>query len=328
MESRVASFVARHWKAAPSVDLDLQRVHGGLESQVARAIIRSAHPSATNIPRRFMVKELKGTHQREADIYRVLWNSLTDPPAARLLGVEREAVASYLYLEDVLPICSWPWREHEASAAVCRALAQLHDARLDAAPLQPWDADDDLLRSAGETLRVVSTAPTGTWRRPGDLRRVVTALPTIRQRLLDVDATLIHGDIHPGNVIVRQAHGPCRVALIDWARARIASPLEDIASWLHSLGCWDPEMRRRHDSLLREYLAARRPALTLTAEVRGRYWLASACNGLWGAIRYHVTILGDPSVTGSARWHSRRALDEWERITRGAARVLAPTPRC
>jgi hypothetical protein len=45
--------------------------------------------------------------------------------------------------------------------------------------------------------------------------------------------------------------------LIDWARARRGSPFEDVASWLHSLGCWEPEARRRHDSLLTDVISTR-----------------------------------------------------------------------
>lgn len=81
------------------------------------------------------------------------------------------------------------------------------------------------------------------------------------------------------------------IAFIDWARARFGSPLEDLASWLHSLGWWEPEARRRHDTLLRVYLEARSSKQRITTELRTLYWYASASNGLSGAIRYHLLVL-------------------------------------
>lgn len=101
---------------------------------------------------------------------------------------------------------------------------------------------------------------------------------------------MINGDVHPGNVLVRSDRHGMRSVLLDWSRCRIGSPLEDVASWLQSLGCWEPAVRQRHDTLLRAYLAHRLcPALT--PDRRTGYWLAAACNGLAGAIRYHSTVL-------------------------------------
>ena len=141
--------------------------------------------------------------------------------------------------------------------------------------------------------------------------------------MLESERTTIHGDVHPGNVILRPGGGEPRVALIDWGRARTGSPLEDIASWLHSLGCWEPEARRRHDTLLRAYLESRRIRWRLNDAVREPYWLACASNGLSGAIRYHLVVLSNPHSGGHARWHSELALREWERVVRRAAAILS-----
>ena len=92
------------------------------------------------------------------------------------------------------------------AAATCEALARLHDHGRCAADLPPSNYEQDLRISALETLHAASTAVAGgtrLWRRLGDLRRVVDALERIRERLLDCGATLIHGDVHPGNVLVR-----------------------------------------------------------------------------------------------------------------------------
>ena len=120
-----------------------------------------------------------------------------------------------------------------------------------------------------------------------------------------------------------------QVVLIDWARARLGSPLEDVASWLHSLGCWEPQARRRHDTLLRAYLEARTVRRPLTSKLRVDYWLASVSNGLSGAIRYHLAVLADPKSEEGARDNSGRALMAWERVVRqGAALVSTNLDRC
>jgi hypothetical protein len=131
--------------------------------------------------------------------------------------------------------------------------------------------------------------------------------------------------MHPGNVILRVGDDP-DVLLIDWARARIGSPIEDVASWLHSLGCWEPEARRRHDTLMRIYLDARQDRRGFVSDLRVDYWFASASNGLSGAIRYHLAVLSDTATTDAARYDSARALGAWQRVIRRAAALLSPTP--
>jgi aminoglycoside phosphotransferase (APT) family kinase protein len=155
---------------------------------------------------------------------------------------------------------------------------------------------------------------------------VVSALPAIRSRLLSGECSVIHGDVHPGNVLVRGRREQAAIVLIDWGRARIGSPLEDVASWLHSLGCWEPEARRRHDTLMRVYLESRARPRAFAAALRRDYWLACASNGLSGAIRYHLAVLGDPAVGGRARNGSRHALSEWQRVIRRAAALLSTSP--
>jgi hypothetical protein len=57
--------------------------------------------------------------------------------------------------------------------------------------------------------------------------------------------------------------------------------------------------------------------------VRVHYWLASASNGLAGAIRYHLALLSDASTTEAQRYDSGRALIAWERVIRRAAALLS-----
>ena len=333
MNTRVKAFIAREWGVPEAaLAVELQPLGGGLESTVARARITRADAAFGSVPQQLIVKELQPGVDREADIYRVLWRHFTEPPAVRILGCDVGDHATYLYLEDAVPAAAWPWSKTAYAAAVCRALARLHDSADLPREKFSWGYASALTASAASTLDLASRARDETgqrhWRRLGDLRRVVTALPAIRARLLAGDTAIIHGDVHPGNVILRDGDPEPHVAFIDWARARIGSPMEDLASWLHSLGCWEPEARRRHDTLLRAYLDARRIRRELT-DARLEYWLASVSNGLAGAIRYHLAVLCDPAATGSLRYHSWRALREWERVVRRAATLLSTTrDRC
>ena len=332
MKGQIEAFVARRWSVPKrSLRIDLEPLAGGLESVVAKATV-TAEGGAEDVPRRLVVKELEPGSTREADIYDLLWSRVDAPPAARMLGRDSSGGATYLFLEDVPSAGGWPWSAPGSAATVCRELARFHDrAPLDSATPFDWDYDRDLALSAQSTLDAALrlTSPTGArlWRRPGDLRRLVAALPALRRELLGAGRAIIHGDVHPGNVIVRDDGEAQQVALIDWARARVGSPLEDVASWLHSLGCWEPQARLRHDTLLRAYLDARNPSLALTPAVRRLYWFASASNGLSGAIRYHLAVLADASTQENARCHSARALAEWARVARQASALLTASPR-
>jgi aminoglycoside phosphotransferase (APT) family kinase protein len=271
------------------------------------------------------VKQLAGAFAREGDVYEALWSHLERPPAVQMFGRDVCGDATYLYLEHAASFSPWPWSDTALAASVCVELAQLHNAPLPGEAFS-WNYEDELICSAEETLGLAATARDAmgrrVWRRLGDLRRVVRALPRIRRRLLSGVATPIHGDMHPGNVILRRTQGSVDVVLIDWARARIGSPFEDIASWLHSLGCWEPQARRRHDTLMRAYLEARRFRRIFDAEARVDYWLASVSNGLSGAIRYHLAVVTDAGAMEQARANSAMALLAWERVVRRAAAVL------
>ena len=322
----VAAFVASRWGVPPGMfRVDVQRLHGGLESMVAVARI-SGRGLHSRLPAQFVIKQLPAGFEREADVYDTLWQHLTHPPAVRVLGRQRSGGSTYLYLEDAQPSASWPWADSTRAAAVCYELARFHETvELPRGPFA-WNYETELARSAEATLSVAKYArdPAGKryWRRFGDLRRVVGALPAIRARLLSGATTIIHGDMHPGNVMLRDGDCDVQVVLIDWARARVGSPLEDLASWLHSLGCWEPQARRRHDTLMKAYLDARAIRSLLDADLRCDYWLASVSNGLSGAIRYHLAVLSDATASESARLDSQRALTAWTRVVRRAAALV------
>lgn len=321
MLNRATRFASTTWSIpVTDLELSLEEIVGGLESRVVRAIFRSRLPKDLRSSS-FVVKELRGLQRRETTIYRELWTRSTAPPTVRLLGIETTEDTDYLYLEEANPQSEWPWNQIFTSSAVCQALARLHDsAEWQPKTLIDWDYESDLAKSADETLAVALDARDEAgirhWRRIGDLRRVVAALPKLRFALLQATA-FIHGDVHSGNVILR-ASEKTEIAFIDWARARFGSPLEDLASWLHSLGCWEPEARRRHDTLLRAYLEARSSKQKITAELRTLYWYAAASNGLSGAIRYHLSVLMDPAYSSETKSESTRILRSWERVIRRA----------
>jgi hypothetical protein len=332
MTSQLTAFLSRRWCVPESsLDVEMQSLHGGLESTVVRARI-TVHGSELGIPPDIVVKQVSGDFAREADVYQALWQHLERPPAVQMFGRQRAEDGTFLYLEHATAISPWPWSDTALAARVCHAVAQLHDSPLLPRETFSWNYEDQLIRSSEETLEIATAARHASgervWRRLGDLRRVIGALPRIRHRLLSNGATVIHGDMHPGNVILRRTGGSIEVILIDWARARVGSPLEDIASWLHSLGCWEPQARRRHDTLMRAYLEARRGSCIFDADVRVHYWFASVSNGLAGAIRYHLAVLADPTVTERARANSSLSLIAWERVVRRAVALLNTNPDC
>jgi aminoglycoside phosphotransferase (APT) family kinase protein len=315
--------VGRYRLPRERLRVSLRPIGEGLESQIHRARVTSHNPC---LPRRLIVKTVRGRCRRESTMYRLLRACGQPPPTPILFGVHVDDDAEHPYLEDVHPSIVWPWADFELSAAVCRALAALHGLRLDGSRLRAWDYDLELRQSAEETLQLALTISDATgaryWVRLGDLRRVVDALGCIRTRLTQGGTVLIHGDV-PGNVLVRRNRQQQRIVLIDWARSRYGSPLEDLASWLQSVGCWEPEARRRHDSLFRTYLYAWNTEAVLSPGTRVLYWYAAASNGLSGAIRHLLTVLGDPKSTDRIRMSSSLALGHWRRVIRRAAALVS-----
>ncbi len=124
--------------------------------------------------------------------------------------------------------------------------------------------------------------------------RLAAALPEIRRVLLATapHAVWIHGDMHPGNVIMRRGVAGAEPVLLDWARARPGSPLEDVSAWVQSLGHWEPQARRL-------------------------YWLAGTCNALAGALWYHVDALGQ-ARTPAQRATALTLTRKWLRVIRRA----------
>jgi aminoglycoside phosphotransferase (APT) family kinase protein len=118
--------------------------------------------------------------------------------------------------------------------------------------------------------------------------------------------------------VVRRRNCRDEPVLIDWGRARIGSPLEDVSSWLHSLAEWEPEVRRRHDTLFVSYLTARGMDGRLPSDLRAAYWFAGASNAFSGGLLYHLAQMLDQRATSRRRLRAAYSAREWIRVLRRA----------
>jgi hypothetical protein len=328
----VRALLARLDEATPR-ELHLQRrpLRGGLVADgVARVAARYQDPLGRRRAFNLIVKHLAGEAAREAQVYERLVVPHVSTLAPRLLGSEYPAAGSaVLYLEALRPIRRWPWQAPRAPQTVLERVSRLHalvpNAEL-VAVLTAWDYEAELQEMAELTLERLERVR----RQPGLetlavgagwLRRLIRALPSLRKQLLargPLGRSVIHGDLHPGNVVLRRRQGRDEPMLLDWGRARIGSPLEDVSCWLQSLGSWDLETRRRHDTLLARYLAARGLEPRLGPELRAAYWLAGASNALSGALLYHLAVVLDDGLTSARRAKGVKAARDWLRVVRRA----------
>jgi hypothetical protein len=314
-------------------DLHLQRkvLSGGLEAASLHRVT-ARYIDAAGEERTFpvVVKRLVGVTTREADVYERFLAEYAADLAPALYAVTRLAAdEAVLYMEALDPVRSWPWSDRRAAQSVLVTAAALHARRIDpeiSAALDEWDYEAELEAAAALTLERMEELrrQPGLWSFGGALRatrRLVHALPALRRQLLAFEpfgTSIIHGDLHSGNVVLRDLADVARPVLIDWARARCGSPLEDVSSWLHSLGAWEPEAKRRHDSLFAGYLAARGMEPRIRSDVRAAYWLASASNALAGALSYYISVMLDPHVPSEGRASAANLAREWMRVLKRA----------
>jgi aminoglycoside phosphotransferase (APT) family kinase protein len=305
-----------------------------MTAAVAHVTARFAGAGGRRAVTSFVCKHLEGDQRREAAVYEAVLVPHAPCAAPRFLGAEAIGpAASYLYLEYVCPSRTWPWAQVALAGLVLEQLAHLHAtlprAAFDAAPAR-WDYEAELVGSAQTTLaqydRVVAHEDLAALRPVGPaLRRMVAALPVVRRQLLAAGPfgpAVLHGDVHAGNAVVHAVVGAERLVLLDWARARVGPPLEDVSSWLQSLGFWEPVARQRHDTLLRRYLAARGASTHLGRDLRDAYWLAAAGNALAGALRYYLTVAdGWGGAPARARADAARAARDHLRVIRRADAV-------
>jgi hypothetical protein len=318
----------------PAQDLIVQSkaIRGGVEaSRVVLVTVRYGIQSGRPKMLRCVAKQLTGRPAREAAVYENLVPAHARHLAPQLLAVEHTANGgAILLVEAIRRVRAWPWRKTETTEELVTRLAEFHASAQHAAFLIPeWDYEVELGKTAEHTLLALE-------RCRGDpdlsvlmrdlpaLNKVVRSLPEIRRQLLaerPFGCRPIHGDVHPGNVLVRRRDGGDRPVLLDWGRARLASPLEDVSSWLQSLGYWEPEGRRRHDTLLAAYLSALGMNRTLTSSLRAAYWMAAASNVLSGALLCHLHGAADPQRPQAQRTAAIKA-------ARDALRIIRRTNAC
>ncbi|WP_437594824.1 phosphotransferase family protein [Sorangium sp. So ce1000] len=320
-----AFLVARHGPVFSDSDVEIRPLEGGLCAAVALVTARlrgGRGPRSVT----FVAKLVHGVTAREAVVCRRLSRSVARRFSPELLGAQRLGRQRWLlYFERILPVCHWPWNNSAHTARVLEQLAQFHEETTSADSLPAWDYEAENLAAARATLVLAERLPRvevpSLTRTLPALRRIVAALPAMRHQLLafqPLRGTRIHGDVHPGNVMVRRRAGAAEPVLLDWARARFGSPLEDVSSWLQVLGYWEPEAKRRHDTLLAGYLSARGFAAALTRPLRDAYWLAAASNALAGALGHHLWVTSLATATPKARIAAARSAADWLRVLRRA----------
>lgn len=302
---------------------------GGIEaSEVALVTARYRDAVGRAKLLRFVLKQLAGRPAREADVYERLAAPYAGDLAPRLLAVERsEPDRTLLFVEALRRANAWPWRDISTGEEVLLRLARFHAAAERASSAIPqWDYDAELYAIAEDTRAALDQC-----RRDPDLSAlardlpslngIVLALPRLRSELLSENpfgCRPIHGDVHPGNALVCRRGRGSEPVLLDWGRARLGSPLEDVSSWLQSLGYWEPEGRRYHDKLLASYLSAFGMDRRLTSSVRAAYWMAGASNALSGALLYHLSIARDPRQRTAQRTAAFQAARDSLRVIRRA----------
>jgi aminoglycoside phosphotransferase (APT) family kinase protein len=315
------SFAERHFGRVERITA--KPLSGGLDSfgvycvKVKFDIGRTAH---------FVAKHLPESGAREAEVYRILAASSASVFAPRLLGIGGSHRDMCLFLEWIVAKRQWPWRDQNATLAVLRRLAELHSQPPTsfAGVFADSSIESEIQRSAALTSELYTRA---FYRRRRHrmksmhqpIKRIADDLISIRRYLIqETGMAPLHGDMHSGNAVIRICERKPDAVLLDWGRARLGSPLEDVASWLQSLAYWEPETRRFHDTLVVRYLEwAGRPGL-LVREFRRLYWLAAASNAMAGGLRYHLDTMLNPAVALRVRERSRTMANDWLRIIRRA----------
>jgi aminoglycoside phosphotransferase (APT) family kinase protein len=287
-----------------NVLIERKPLNGGREA-AGVSLVTARYQTPTGRPRllRFVVKHLTGRPAREAAVYEDLVAHHASELAPRLLAVERfSSDTTFLFLEAMRRVNLWPWREVSTGGDLLTRLAQFHAATEHTAIAIPkWDYEAELGVMAEETRAALDQCrgnPDLSFlaRDLPSLDKIILALPELRRQLLaerPFGRRMIHGDVHPGNALVCRRGRGCEPVLLDWGRARVGSPLEDVSSWLRSLSYWEPAGRRYHDTLLATYLSAFGLERQLTPSVRAAYWMAAASNALSGALLCHLRVAQD-----------------------------------
>lgn len=310
--------IARRLGGGEALELEMRKLEGGLEaSSVALVASRSV---------RFVAKRVTDRAAREAAIHAYLARTLPGI-TAHLWSVEGVGLDRTLILEELDPPTDWPWRRLEVSRRVLAKVAKVHTA-LEVSEVElscGWDYEADLQAGGWAAIATLESAP-----KHGALAALRSSLPALRRIVSELHVwrahllatgplfrSFVHGDLHSENVLFRGRGADAPPVFIDWGRARVGSPLEDVSSWLQSLGYWEPAVKRRHDTLLKVYLSHRGLAPSLGEGLRTAYWLAGASNALAGALAHHLSIAAT-TTDDDARAAAVAAARDWLRIIRRA----------
>ena len=332
LQAAIAGYLGRmDARRNDAVHIEQSPVYGGLTAKTTSRL-SATYRDVGGAERRLnlIAKEISGAAAREAEVYRTFVMRLPAGIAPVLVDViDTGPDSRLLLLEAIEPRHIWPWHDERHGRLFMGRLASLHgpwqpaDAAL---ALPEWSYEDELAAAAARTMESIDRcrfsadlAPLG--RRYRSLCRIVEGLPLLRRQLLStapIGTAVIHGDVHPGNVLVRAAEPALEPVLIDWGRARIGSPLEDVSSWLQSLRYFEPVAHRRHDSMFAAYLSTLGVTAGLSPTWRTAYWLAGASNALAGALHFHVTRAADERLSSVERGEAFRAAADWLRVIRRA----------
>jgi aminoglycoside phosphotransferase (APT) family kinase protein len=322
MHDFIVEFARSVYGSSIGSDITVEPLRGGLESAGVSLVRVQEHA--------FVLKPMPGDAVREYELHLALQTMDCGAAAPRILGARRDdAGLLYVLLEWIPAIDPWPWDRAEYAGLVLEQLAGVHacDANSVSTLLSEWDYDRQLSDSAASTVDLYAhlfTSGFRVTRRPmrRALERVGMSITAMRrQAIAFTGSSLLHGDVHPGNTVVRDGAGAPQAVLLDWGRARLGSPLEDVMSWLHSLAFREPNARRIHDSLLARYRRACGFRDAISPDFREACWLAAACNAMAGALRYHLSVGGDPERDPVERWDASCAAADWLRIVRRADAV-------
>lgn len=173
----------------------------------------------------------------------------------------------HVVLEDVSeshyaePPSHLPFRSDHAGAVV-DTLSQIHAAWWERPPFeisnQPWPNPTEIEQriarvqaQVGEFLGMLGDRLSA--ERHQLIRRALGSLPRLYRRLLDPTGyTVIHDDVHVGNVLYPRAPTPDTIRLIDWQTWHVDLAAKDLAHMMAVV--WYPDTRSRLElPLLKRY---------------------------------------------------------------------------
>lgn len=318
------------WLGAPAsqATLKITKLSGGTEAVGVYRIVASCQDGqGRRRQRRLILKHLTGRSRREATILRDLVARDECGLLPQLLGTFDDGKGNtFLGLEEVRQSVAWPWRDTRAGSSLMRKLGEFHvTPHYDGLVSTDWNYEAELALRAEDTRACLEQCRrnpdlSGLTRSLRFVDRLVRELPRLRQALLrekPFEARLIHGDVHSGNALIRRG-SKLQPVLIDWGRARLGSPLEDVSSMLQSLRFYEPAVLQRHDRLLKDYLTGTGSQRHISDSLRGAYWTAGASNALAGALAWHLMLASDEQRPKRQRHTAYCAARDWLRIIRRA----------